>query len=175
MGYNKDMFEVLDVGVNGEFNFFNSAAIDSENGTVRVVGGSAENLGDGLGGGVQYGNTFQLSLRQSTMTLTTARNNKCCVHCKVNSTDTVLADGEDIINGTSELLTSNYTFANSFIDFEATNNIAFATEEKLVFLTESNNTQVLREGSVLDSLGTFDAAAWQYHCCLSSIHSTNGN
>ena len=24
LGYNKDMFEVLDVGINGEFNFFNN-------------------------------------------------------------------------------------------------------------------------------------------------------
>ena len=63
LGYDKDLFDVLDVGINGEFNFFNSAAVDSDNGTVRVVGGSAEDLGDGLGGGTADGNTFQLLLK----------------------------------------------------------------------------------------------------------------
>ena len=52
LGYDKDLFEVLDVGINGEFNFFNSAAIDSDNGTLRVVGGSAENLADWFCGGL---------------------------------------------------------------------------------------------------------------------------
>ena len=158
LGYDNNLFEVLDVGVNGEFNFFNSAAIDSDNGTVRVVGGSAENLGEGLGGGTADGNTFQLLLKAKH---NDAHNNTDSINAaftaKVNSTDTVLVDGEDIINGSSELLTSNYSFANSFVDFEATNNIAFATERSIGITGEDQKyTSLLREGSDLDSLGTFN-------------------
>ena len=73
LGYDKDRFEVLDVGINGSFNFFNSAELDAENGSVRVVGGSAGNLAEGVGSGTADGNTFQLLLKQYTMTLTTAK------------------------------------------------------------------------------------------------------
>ena len=160
LGYDKDLFDVLDVGINGEFNFFNSAVVDSNNGTVRVVGGSAEDLGDGLGGGTADGNTFQLLLKAKHNDTHNSRETvNAAFTAKVNSTDTVLVDGEDIINGTSELLTSNYTFANSFVDFEATNNIAFATE-RTIGITDGQQqyTSLLREGSDLDSLGTFDVS-----------------
>ena len=158
LSYDKNLFDLLDVGVNGKFNFFNSAAIDSDNGTVRVVGGSAENLGDGLGGGTADGNTFQLLLKSihnddhnSTESVNAA------FRAKVNSTDTVLVDGEDFIKGTSDLLTSDYTFANSFVDFKATNNIAFATERSIgITGGDQKYTSILREGSDLDSLGTFN-------------------
>ena len=160
LGYDKDLFEVLDVGINGEFNFFNSAVVDSDNGTVRVVGGSAEELGDGLGGGVSDGNTFQLLLKaKHNDTHNSKETVNAAFTAKVNSTDTVLVDGEDIINGASDLLTSNYSFANSFVDFEATNNVAFATERSIgITGGDQKYTSLLREGSSLDSLGTFDVS-----------------
>ena len=158
LGYDKDRFEVLDVGINGSFNFFNSAELDAENGSVRVVGGSAGNLAEGVGSGTADGNTFQLLLKAIH---DNTHNSKDSIDvgftAKVNSNDTVLADGENIVNGSSGELTSTYSFANSFVEFDVQNDIAFATERSIGIGQEDQAyTSLIREGARLDGLGSVD-------------------
>ena len=76
---------------------------------------------------------------------------------KVNSNDTVLVNGENIVNGTSAESSSTYSFGHSFIEFDVQNDIAFATERSIgIDQGEQAYTSLIREGATLESLGSVD-------------------
>ena len=167
LDYDSSLFNLLDVGINGSFGFFNSskATVDDESnkGTVRVVGGSASNLADeanyeaGIGGGTTDGNTFQLLLEAKHVGDNSDNIQKVIdtnFEVRVNSNDTVLSNGEEIINGSSTELKSTYSFANSFVDFEVENDVKFATERNIgVGDNDQKYTSLVRAGSTLKALG----------------------
>ena len=127
---------------------------------VKVVGGSASNLRmkqlrSRNWWSTTDGNTFQL-LEAKHVGDNSDNIQKIDTNFEVGvgNNDTVLSNGEEIINGSSTELKSTYSFANSFVDFEVENNIKFATERNIgVGDNDQKYTSLVRAGSTLKALG----------------------
>ena len=157
-------FEWVGTKIDGKFDTFNaeSESLDvNGQSTIRIVGGSAQDLTNNAGGITKDGSdktAFQILLK--SIHDSTKEDNEESIEFKtsVNSTDTILTsttNKEDIINGTAQEETDSYSFENSFIDFNIQNDVSFATQRTIGFDSgTSQYTSIVRAGDSLTSLGS---------------------
>ena len=158
------LFDISDLSINSGFQAFNSTSIDTldyHNGEIRVVGGSADNIGLGEGLGNE-GTSFQLLLTTEDFMDPYMYDpyyydygywGDTAITSTVNSTDTILTqqgDESQIYNAESSSNTDYYSVETGYFEVHLDSTVDFLTEREI---GGDKLSRLVREGDTLASNG----------------------
>ena len=152
LDYDANKWEVRDVGISDNFNLFNSVSFeDNYDGSIRVVGGSANELVE-TGNDDTSATTFQVLLEARIHDLSYFEygggSEITTFTTTVNSTDSVVNDGVEFYNATSNQFSDSYHIEYGYLGFDLHNGVDFATVKD-----DGSASLLVREGDTLESIG----------------------
>ena len=172
--FDSSKFEWVGTNIDDSFDIFNTTSKPTDSNsindlsTLRVVGGSAQQLTGGAAGigrdierEIMFPDdtsAFKVLLKAIHDKSTRGEEENIEFKTSLNSTDTILtsmSNVENIINGVAETHIGDYSFSSSHVAFEAKNDIKFATKRSIGVMNDLGEyTSLVREGETLESLGT---------------------